>query len=429
MNIGVISKLARRWPAKERAAGAGGGTELSVVKAKTFRGHISATVCQGFFAAGTLFPFLACVTTESGTRFSLWLYEDEGDAVAPGTIAITQVHQWALGIDSADQKVLLDVPYKVSMPIRAPRALDLPPGASVYVSPAVYESLRRKGDPKAYAVMTTAEHVAVGVRLYQRDISNEFILASLYLRTMCGMPDRSAVQLSALPEVSAGSLSARLTARVFRLPPAQRWKKAVGLVLGAVVLGVRWVDYLIEFMLRLVLRSQSLTFRITWANPGDDDLQDTIRIHPTAFAALGLVPGDQVIVNWAGTRTTARVLEDPNPVDTPASSSPLLLGAARMHIDGLLPEGFPAHLVAKVPAPMRTSIGIPPSTLIDLRRRVRPAVVGQLNQLTIPVAGLILAAAAIPAVRGWPLAAGAVAALVLGLAPLRRPRPPRGRWP
>jgi hypothetical protein len=418
-----------RWPRPGARPSKHSGIELSVVSAGQFRGHLSGTVTKGFFEPGTLFPFLACIIVGQGARRSLWLYEDEGDTISPGTIAITRRHQSVLGISSAEPKLLLQVPNRVVKAIRPPTAADLPAGASLYVSQATYDSLRRKNDRKAYAVMTTDKRVVAGVRLYKRDISGDFFLVSMFMRTMVGTPDRSTIQLSAMPEISPSSVSTQLIERAFRFPVAQQWKRIAGVPLGTIVLAVRWIDYFVEFLLRLALRSQTLTFRVAQANPGDDDLQDTIRIHPTAFPALGLRPGDQVIVNWAGSRTTARVLEDPNPVDTQESSSPLILSAVGLHLDGLLPEGFPAHLVAKVPAPMRTALGIPPSTLIDIRRRIRPAVLGQLNQLTIPVAGLILAAAAFPSVRGWPLVAGAIAAVMLGLAPLRRPRPPRGRWP
>jgi hypothetical protein len=93
------------------------------------------------------------------------------------------------------------------------------------------------------------------------------------------------------------------------------------------------------------------------------------------------------------------------------------------------PTDFPPHLIARVPAPMRRLLEIPPGTVVVVRRRLRPALVSYLNQLTLPVAGLVLAAAAVPAVRGWPLLLGLLAAVVLGLAPLRTTNPPRGRWP
>lgn len=64
-----------------------------------------------------------------------------------------------------------------------------------------------------------------------------------------------------------------------------------------------------------------------------------------------------------------------------------------------------------------------------MRRKLRPALIGQLGQLAIPVAGLVVTAAALPEARGWPLILGGIFAFVLSLAPLRMPRPPRGPWP
>jgi hypothetical protein len=52
-----------------------------------------------------------------------------------------------------------------------------------------------------------------------------------------------------------------------------------------------------------------------------------------------------------------------------------------------------------------------------MRRKLRPALIGQLNQLTVPVAGLVVAAAALPEARGWLLLLGGTLAVILGLAP------------
>jgi hypothetical protein len=215
---------------------------------------------------------------------------------------------------------------------------------------------------------------------------------------------------------------------VFSRAPRGFLRRQLGVVLGVALATVRLLDYILELVLRLALRSQPMCFRVTQANPGDDDLRETIRLHPSAFNALALQPGGQVILGWGDQRVAVRALEDHSPItDRP---SPHVMYSVGLHLDEpALPEGFPAHLVARVPASVRRGMNIPPNTVVEVRRRLRPAVVSQLNQLTVPTAGLVVGAAAFPAVRGWPLVVGAVAALVLGLAPIRMPRPPRGQWP
>lgn len=190
---------------------------------------------------------------------------------------------------------------------------------------------------------------------------------------------------------------------------------------------VRVLDVCAELLLRAAFRSQDLTFRVVQAHPGDDDLRDTIRLHPGAFGALALRPGGQVLLSWGGQRMAVRALEDQKPFDGELSSH--VMKSVGLRLDAApLPSDFPAHLIARVPALVRRSLNIPPNTVIEMRRKLRPAVIGQLNQLTFPVTGLV-AAAAFPEVRGWPLILGGIFAVALGLAPLRMPRPPRGPWP
>jgi hypothetical protein len=56
------------------------------------------------------------------------------------------------------------------------------------------------------------------------------------------------------------------------------------------------------------------------------------------------------------------------------------------------------------------------------------AVLGQLNQLTIPVLGLILAAVAVPNISYTAIAIGFIPMLILGMLPIRHKKPPHGRF-
>jgi len=402
-------------------------TALSVVTSKHRRGVLAGTVARGQFAPDTLFPFLGCAVAQSRRRALMWFYQDDESVISSGTIGINARGQSRLDITSSEQ-ISLELPNRLPLRARTPQAQDLPSGASIHVSPKLFESFRTKTLSHVYALLTTDQGIAAPVRLHKRPIGDEYGLVPMLVRTLCGITEGSQIQLSILPKFAPLQSGAWLVARIFRRSPKATWKRNFGVTFGLILIGIRFIDLAIEIVLRVTLRSQPLAFRVIQANPGDDDLWDTIRIHPAAFAALATNPGGQVLLNWAGQRMAARVLADPNPVDTPAS--PVVLNSVGLRLDtGLLPDGFPAHLVVRIPAPLRTSLNIPPATIIEIRRRLRPAVISQLNTLTIPVAGLIVTAAALPEVRGWPLIIGSIAALILGLAPLRMPRPPRGRWP
>jgi hypothetical protein len=169
--------------------------------------------------------------------------------------------------------------------------------------------------------------------------------------------------------------------------------RGVAFSLSWPLFGLRLVDYGCEVILRLIFGTQPMSFRIIQAHPGDDDLRDTLRLHPAAFTALGLAPGGQVLIDWAGQRTSVRALEDHNPFG--GSLSSYVRGVVGVRYDAELPQDFPSHLVARVPAPVRRHLGVPPNTVVVMRRRIRPSLVGQLNQLTMPLAGLVLAAAAV----------------------------------
>ena len=426
-----LAQLGSHLPVLRRRMPQVANVSFSVVGSKLARGPLSGTVAKGQFGTDKLFPFLGCAITQPRTRANIWLYEDDKTTMSTGTIALTNRAQARLGIASQGEEISLEMPEQFAVRARTPPAMDLPSGASIHVSPDLFRKFKRRHQLARYGLLTSDKGIVAPVRLNKRKIGDNNVLAPMFLRILCEITEGSIVQLSTFPKLAMPQYRARLTARVFRRPPRETWKKNAGMLLGLMLMGVRLIDFTFELVLRLTLRSQPLAFRVVQANPGDDDLKDTIRLHPSAFAALALSPGGQVILNWAGHRMTARVLEDPSPTDTVAAASPHVLSSAGLHLDvpGILPDGFPAYLVVKMPAFLRQSLNIPPSTIIELRRRLRPAVVAHLNQLTVPVAGLILAAAAFPEIRGWPLIGGAVAALILGLAPLRMPRPPRGRWP
>jgi hypothetical protein len=118
-----------------------------------------------------------------------------------------------------------------------------------------------------------------------------------------------------------------------------------------------------------------------------------------------------------------RALTLPDPYVPPG------LGLALLDLDSpAMPEDFPQRLLVAIPPSVRRHLNIPPDTVVEIRRRVRTRFVSELNQLIIPVTALVLAAVAVP-LKWWEDVIGVVLVLLFGLAPMRIPKPPRGRWP
>lgn len=425
MSASTRSRLARLRPA--RRASDATLRRYTVVPSRAVRGYRSAVVDSATFQNGTLFPFLARVAEPAGARMRLWLHADDEQAVAPDDLGLSPRVQRRLNLEpSAD--VVLGLPGQALLTVRTPGATDLPTGAAVQVSPATYQALSTGNHVRRRALLTTGDRVVLPVKLMTRPISDDAVLVPMSLRTLGGFKPGTEVQLTAIPRRPLREQLTDSSTRVLQWRPRRALARASLVALGYLLLVARLLDVVAEFLLRVAFRSQPLTFRVVQAHPGDDDLRDTIRLHPSAFSTLGLRPGGQVLLHWGGKRMAVRALEDQKPFDGALSGH--VLASVGLRLDSSpLPPDFPAHLVVRIPAPIRGALNIPPNTIIELRRKLRPALQGQLNQLTVPVAGLVAAAAALPEVRGWPLVIGGLLAVGFGLAPLRMPRPPRGPWP
>ncbi len=334
----------------------------------------------------------------------------------------------SLQLDAPGSVVLLQVPDHLHLEVRTPPALDLPTGVGVHINRVTYKAVLTGRHVWRQALLTTAQGVVIPVRVRKRAVDPKAILVPMSLRTLGGIEKGAEIQLSAIPKTSFRDRRDAASRRVLSRRPRNRLVKLLTVASGCLLLIIRVLDVCAELLLRAAFRSQTLTFRVVQAHPGDDDLGDTIRLHPGAFGALSLHPGGQVLLSWGGQRMAVRALEDQKPFGGEPSS--YVMRSVGLHLDAEpLPSDFPAHLIARIPAPVRRTLNIPPNTVIEMRRKLRPALIGQLSQLAVPVAGLVATAAALPGVRGWPLLLGGILAVVLGLAPLRMPRPPRGPWP
>lgn len=399
---------------------------LKVVYSKRRRSNLAATVNRSSFT-GLEFPCLARVSKLGGSANLIWLYGypdnpagqcDRPESAGPvgiGSIAFTDRAKDDLDFDYGE-KVIVEPPKSIrQVRVRLPSARDLPEALSVHVNTETFGFFNKKGKRRLY-VLLTAKGMAIPVRLVERATPGNQIEMASTIRAACGLTGHEGwtVQLAELPvEDRPGKVApAKPSARSGRTAAARLLRR-----------GARLLDILVEGLLRPALKAQPLPFRVVKAPLGDDDLRDTIRLRGDALDALGVKVGGQVFLDWADRQVAVRVLALPDPYVSPE------LGLAGLDPDSApVPEDFPQQLLVSIPPSVRRTLNIPPATVIEIRRRLRTAIISQMNQLTIPVVALALAAAVIPDVKWWQILLGAVLALVFGLAPLRIPKPPPGRW-
>jgi len=384
------------------------------------RGYASATLATGT-VPGMMFPVFAYVRGQT-----IWLHEEHNSSViAPGTVAMSTRLRRRLGVTADDALIEFHVSNQITLRVTTPQAHDLPRGGGVQVDESVYRQFLLRHRSRR-ALLTTSSGLGLPVQLERRRHDRGVVRVPLSLRVLAQVTKGDDIQLSAQPKQRPFSTE-RALLRIFARVPVGELSRRLGLVLGWLVMLPRLVDFILEAFLRVAFRAPVLALRITQAHPGDDGLANTVRLHPAALSAIGCKPGGQVLLKWGGRQMAVRALEDHAPHGEGLSAT--VLASVGIRYEGELPADFPPHLVGRVPAPVRTQLGIPPHTAVEARRKIRPALLGQLNQLATPLAGLVLAAVALPDIRGWPVFVGTAIAIAFGLAPLRMPRPPRGPWP
>ncbi|MFF5260292.1 hypothetical protein ACFY4C_15200 [Actinomadura viridis] len=75
----------------------------------------------------------------------------------------------------------------------------------------------------------------------------------------------------------------------------------------------------------------------------------------------------------------------------------------------------------------RAALGVPRVSVVTVRRRVIPLIMGRLNELIVPSTALMVALTADIKLQAWPLVFTGALIVGLLLAPLRIRRNPRGR--
>ena len=194
---------------------------------------------------------------------------------------------------------------------------------------------------------------------------------------------------------------------------------------------LRRLDGASEALLRKTLGSPVSIFRTAMGFPGDDD-RALIRIDNSHFSRLGISPGDQVFVEYAGKRISAFAFEQ---LDIPRTSNSTLDSAKAVGLkNSKLPKDFPNYLLTHISPIARDALGIPKddvTSVVRVQRRIRTRLASELNKLLLPMAVFVLGV--IPAeinhwVKFFIYLIGTPVIILISLAPLRMRKASKGFW-
>ncbi|HEY1770149.1 MAG TPA: hypothetical protein VGG02_07825 [Chthoniobacterales bacterium] len=275
--------------------------------------------------------------------------------------------------------------------------------------------VRQKDCERSKWFLLSSRDYTIPVRVRWRDQKPDVIRLSMISRVLLNPFEAetklASIQLQALPKEKL---------RIFPKSSFYRWRHS-GPDFGGIIEGVKaGPSVLCECLVRHIVGGNSLCLRTVEADPGDDSYY-LLRLSASAFDLLGIAPGDQVEVSWADRRTFGIAL-----VSQETALKGDISRVERVHTR--IEREISDNLTIGVSAPIRAALGIPRRTAVRIRRRAFPLVLRQVNQLTIPVLGLYLAALAISGIRVIFLAAGLFGIVVLLLLSLRYPKPPKGLW-
>lgn len=197
-----------------------------------------------------------------------------------------------------------------------------------------------------------------------------------------------------------------------------------GVLVASLRRTLRYGAWLVEFVLRILFQAPALPMTTVEAQLGDDSNR-VVRIPAETFDILGIKPGDDLFIEWADRRVIAVAHTS---FDAAANDPP---APATVDTWGTETPVSPAarHLIIGLGAEMRGELRIPRRTIVTVRRRVTSIFARRMNELTLPVGGLLLAAVAIKDFPLWGVVLGTVAVTILAMLPARYRVPPRGRWP
>lgn len=306
--------------------------------------------------------------------------------------------------------VILDARPHRELRVKPALVDDLPKANEVHVSRDVIADL---GTDRAIAYSKCG---SIPIRLRAREMNAGAIRMTMLMRSLMDVRRGDTIEIGPLQRerLFFDDRGAACTAAW------KYWRRAVA--------AARWAGRLVflawESLLRLLLHAPVLAMRTVEAEIGDDTNR-IVRIAPETLRVLGVQPGDEVILEWLGTRVVAVAHEK-------IRDAPVGLHRGVTADDwGSDPQAdaIPEHLVIGVAAEMRGEMRIPRRTIVSVRRRVSSLFAQRLNELTVPIGGLLFAALALDKISVTAAAVGAVIVTVMAMAPARHRVAPRGRWP
>lgn len=334
------------------------------------------------------------------------------------------------------------------------RKEDIPQGVTVYVGQSVREAFggwvileqdasdRELVEGEESATTAPQKVISIPVRLEisksHRDGDNSSVRVSMHLRTLTGI--KSSIRNNGKTVERADCSITESPAQIIVTNDGRQPRRGVvrRFILGIQKLARR-LDHFVEVKVwRPLFRAPQFSMRVTPSHPGEDQ-HDIVRMHPSCFSDLGITPGSHVVLTWMGAETVATALEDPFPHGSQDSSAEHMKRfQAVTTSSGDIPDGVPANLVIRASQQLRQQLGVVDFPMDDIvvivgvRRRIGTVLRSHINRLAAPALVLVLAAAAIPELRGTPVILGGLGVLlivVLSFWPLKMPKAPSGRWP
>lgn len=146
-----------------------------------------------------------------------------------------------------------------------------------------------------------------------------------------------------------------------------------------------------------VLGAPTIALRATEGLVGDDGRM-VVRADPAALDFVGIQAGQEAVLTWADRAVVVRVL-----LQTEETRETMIAQLAestgkqlrQSTSDPALRSKTPAHLRVWVSSSVRFALGVPPDTIVRLRRSIRHVLIRSASVAAVPAVGLVVAAAAL----------------------------------
>ena len=298
-------------------------------------------------------------------------------------------------------------PYK-KLRLRQARIDRLPKSLSVEVSSDVYKSFARPGRHVAWAI-ATHNSLAIPARLIRGSVplDDDFVCNGGFAEFF------SAKELDTIQFSHPRFVIRDRAAKAIQKLPLRRYflkHEKTAIIAATFISGVRLIVDIFELFLRSYFKAPKQAFLTIQPYLGDE-YPRLVRLHPAAFTLLGISPGDEVIVEWCGRKTSA-------------IADQLVYLKSKIQKSDSIAE----HLYISVSGQVRVDLGITVSTAVEIRRRVIPKVLDNLNSVFLPVISVVVGGNSLK-LSGVTVFLLACFAALLSLGKVRLPRAAPGERP